>query len=332
MRVVTVTPAGRKPYLEILAHYLLQNRAHIAEHHFWVNTTTASDIAYLESLATAHPDFFKLVRRPVFDNTQIHLSIWHYFQDYVLDDTIYIRLDDDICYIAPNAIPNIVAFRTAHRAPFLILGNIVNNAICSYYQQQRGKLPLQWGLVGNTCMDRVGWMDRRFAQRLHAKFLDDLYAQDVASWKMPSQSLGDYRRFSINAICWFGHDMRQVSELTIPNLDTQRVKHPLTGAEMYDEEAMLTEYLPAKMQRANLLCGDAVFGHFAYYPQRHYLETATPFLQEYRALCFPETRDSVSARKLKRALKPFNILTSPYTRAYIGKRLRKRQQPNDFAI
>lgn len=329
MRIVTVTPAGRKPYLEILAYYLLENRKNIFEHHFWVNTATASDIAYIQALAATQPDFFKLVSRSVYNNDRQCDSIWQYFQDYTADDTVYIRLDDDICYIAPGAIPTLAAYRAAHREPFLILGNIVNNAICSYYQQQRGLLPEQWGRVGNVCLDPVGWESKRFAQRLHKLFLDDLREGRGARWNMPSQTLTDYRRFSINVICWLGHDMRQVEELGIPNLFVQRLAHPITGAEIYDEESMLTEYLPAKMGRPNIICGDAVFGHFAYYPQRRYLETVTPFLDEYRALCFPARRDPALLRHIKRAFKPLNAVRSPYTREFLRKRLKPRLRRSD---
>ena len=44
MKVISVTPAGRKIYLEILVPYLLKNRAYIAEHHFWLNTENREDI------------------------------------------------------------------------------------------------------------------------------------------------------------------------------------------------------------------------------------------------------------------------------------------------
>jgi len=324
-KIVTVTPAGRKRYLEILTPYLLQNRAHIAEHHFWVNTTDAADIAYIESLAASQPDFFKLKRRAVFDNDRQCDSIWQYFQDYTDADTIYIRLDDDICYIAPDAIPTLAAFRAAHREPFLIYGNIVNNAICSYYQQQRGFLPRAWGRVGNECMDAVGWNSKRFAQRLHEKFLADIRQGTMARWKFPPQTLDDYRRFSINVICWYGHDLRDVPELSIVNLYVQRLTHPTRGTEVYDEESMLSEYLPAKFQRPNRICGDALFGHFAFYPQRRYLETMTTLRDEYRQLVYPQSGLAFEMRRrLQRAVKPLNALLSPYAWAWARRRVKDR--------
>ena len=286
-KVITVTPAGRRSYIEILVPYLLANRAHIDEHHFWVNTKSGGDIAYLQSLAQQHPDFFKLKRRPVHDRWRPCDSIWHYFQDYVEDETVYIRFDDDICYIAPEAIPRLVACRVAEREPFLIFGNIVNNSICSYIQQRRGLLPRSWGKVKKICKDRVGWARGRFAARVHRLFLEDIRSGNVARWEFPRELLPDYDRFSINVICWFGHDLKGLPELSIPNLYTENVTHPLTGEEIDDEESTLTEYFPAKFARPCLICGDAVFGHFAYFTQRPYLEFFTNILDDYYNVVHP---------------------------------------------
>lgn len=324
-KVVTVTPAGRKPYLEILAAYLLQNRAYIREHHFWVNTNRQEDIAYLEALAQHYPDFFKLNRRAFYDEARPNNSIWQYFQDYTDDETIYIRLDDDICYIAPDAIPTLAAYRAAHPEPFLVLGNIVNNAICSYYQQQRGLLPYSWGTVERVCMSRVGWDSKLFAQRLHTLFLQDIRRGNTARWKFPPQPLDDYCRFSINVICWAGRDMAQVPERFIQNLYVAPLTHPLNGGEIANEEVALTEYLPAQLGRPNVICGDALFGHFAYYPQRAYLEGLTTLLDDYHDLADPEFAHTHRLeRRVERVVKPLRIVRSPRAWKFLRRITRER--------
>ena len=59
-RVVSVTPYGRHRYVEILARYLLSLRPLIDEHHFWVNTDDADDLAFVEGLAAAVSDLASL--------------------------------------------------------------------------------------------------------------------------------------------------------------------------------------------------------------------------------------------------------------------------------
>ena len=146
-KVVSVTPAGRRRYLEILVPYLLANRQYLTEHHFWLNTRNQDDIAYIHQLARQYPDFFKVTSREVFDNVHPGHCIWQYWQDCVDPDTIYIRLDDDICFVGKDAIPKLIAFRLNHPEPFLIFGNVVNNALCSHIHQSMGVIPRQWGIV-----------------------------------------------------------------------------------------------------------------------------------------------------------------------------------------
>lgn len=324
-RVITVTPAGRKPYLEILAAHLLKQREHIDEHHFWVNTRNQEDIEYLEELAGQYPDFFQLKRRAFYEVTRPNNSIWQYFQDCLDDDTIYIRLDDDICYIEPDAIETLAKFRADQREPFLILGNIVNNAICSYYQQQRGLIPQQWGRVERVCMSRVGWDSKRFAQRLHTLFLEDIRKGKTQRWKFSPQPLDDYCRFSINAICWFGEDMKRVPELAIQDLYRNRLLHYDGNYQISNEEEMLTMYLPAKFGRPNVICGDALFGHFAFYPQRAYLEGVTTLLDDYRDLIDPEfARTHKLQRQMERVVKPLTIVRSERAWKFLRRKAKAR--------
>ena len=72
-------------------------------------------------------------------------SIWCYLRECTTPDTIYARFDDDICYVADDAIANWRRFREANVVPFLVLGNIVNNAACSHSHQQAGLIPTSWG-------------------------------------------------------------------------------------------------------------------------------------------------------------------------------------------
>src|SRR4030042_5436834 len=181
-KAISVTPAGRKQYLEILVPYLLRNREHITEHYFWLNTTNQNDSAYIMALAQQHPDFFKIKRREVLSEQRLSEGVWQYYQDYVDDDTIYVKLDDDICFGASDAIPNLIDYRIHHPEPFLIYGNIVNNAICTYIHQTKGLIPDQWRKAGYACMDPAGWGSGRFAKLVHTCFLKDVQRGLIDQW------------------------------------------------------------------------------------------------------------------------------------------------------
>jgi hypothetical protein len=140
-------------------------------------------------------------------------------------------------------------------------------------------------------------------------------------------------------ICWFGHDLKGLAELSIPNLYTDRLTHPLNGKKLDDEESALSEYLPAKLKRPCLICGDAVFAHFAYFTQRPYLEFFTTILDQYRDVVSPgrkaaaangERRDSfanwVRVLSSRRSRNQLWRARWPEIAAWRDKTLKRREQ------
>jgi hypothetical protein len=270
VKYVTVTPAGRRRYLDILASYLLRNRDVIDEHHWWLNTRVPEDVAYVHRLADRYPDFFRVVVKPMNHHLTLGGSIWAYLRECTDPDTIYTRFDDDICYMADDAIPNMRRFREENTEPFLVLGNIVNNAVCTHFFQRAGVVPTSWGVVGNECLDNFGWRSKSFARRLHRLFLKDLENGRQAKWQNVPMEIDGTSRFSINAISWYGRDLQGTAELDVDDID---------------EEPFLTAELPARLGRPNVVCAGALFGHYAFYTQRKYLErTSKDILARYRQI------------------------------------------------
>jgi hypothetical protein len=249
---------------------LLRHRGLISEHRWWLNTRVPEDVAYIYRLADRYPDFFRIEAKPVGATDRVGYAIWQYMTECVEADTVYLRLDDDICYIADDAIGQMYEFRRQHPEPFLVLGNIVNNAVCGHFQQKAGLLSAGWGAVAANCLDPLGWGSGPFARRVHRQFLKDLGQQREEWWRRVEFGFDGLSRFSINAICWFGKDFQGIGDLA--------------GASV-DEEPTLTETLPRKLGRPNVICPRALFGHYAFYTQRPYLERTSPdILARYKRL------------------------------------------------
>ena len=267
-----------------LVPYLLKNRNVIDEHHFWLNTNNPEDICFIESLQREYPAFFKINRKETFNKHSLFDSIWQYWVDYTDEDTIYIRFDDDICFIAPGAVEELIRFRMSHPEPLLVFGNIINNAICSHLLQKKGVIPDGWGKVSYDCMDRNGWKNPRFAELVHRKFLSDFRKGRLDDWKTEDWTIEDCRRFSINVISWFGKDLKPVDEVRIRDLKNSGVINNFTGEPVEGEEPFISQVLPGRFSRPCMICGKAVFAHFAFYTQRPYLEGATNLLECYRLI------------------------------------------------
>lgn len=265
--MVTVTPAGRKRYIKILARHLLKNKNIIDEHQFWINTTNKDDIEYIRGLCAKHSGFFKMVVKELDQKDSMEVGIWKFMSTCIDQNTVYLRLDDDIVWIDKNAINNIYEYRLSNREPFLILGNIVNNAVCSHFYQKSRIVPTGWGEVQNRCTDHYGWRSGEFAVNLHELFLKMYQENRIDELKNVDFSHHNSKeRFSINAICWFGKDMAKIPEIN----------------SLVCEEHFLTEIAPIKHNLHHEICPNALFVHYAYHTQRDYIDKHAPhILEEY---------------------------------------------------
>jgi hypothetical protein len=267
VQVRTVTPAGRARYVAILHQYLLRNRHIIDKHIWWRNTDHEPDVRYLRQLVDEFPDFYEIQeqKEPWYKDT---FNIHRFYPDCACDpDTVYIRFDDDICWMADDAIEKLVACRLAHPKPFLVFGNIVNNAICNCIHQQIGAipadLPLTWKATCPFSWEN-GWAGFLFHEFFFKHCMDKTL--DRYKFGIPN-TLISYERFSISVASWLGKDFAKFG-----------------GEVGGDEEWWLSEVKPAELKRPCMICGDALFVHFAFHTQRPYLEQRSTCLAAYEVL------------------------------------------------
>jgi hypothetical protein len=267
-RVVVVTPAGRRQYLELLVPQVLRYmRAGVVdEYHLWANTTNADDLAYMEALERKHAGRIRLLRPEIpMDGS---LSIHHFFRRARDTGTLYVRFDDDIILLdSLRAFRSFLDFRLANRGHFLVYGNILNNAVCAHILQRQGKLSLAYGRAGYECMDAVGWRSPDFAKGLHGKVLARLATDgSLAAFRYSDQWLLHYHeRVSINCLAWVGDDFDR-----------------LCGGEVgRDEEQELSVEMPKRLGLHNAIYGGFCVVHYAFYTQRQGLD-ADNFLDKYR--------------------------------------------------
>lgn len=275
-RVVSVTPYGRHRYVEILARHLLKLRPLIDEHHFWVNTDDADDLAFVQDLAASYPDFFKLVHDSSrFSKKQCVPRICWFWQKCDEPDTLYLKFDDDLVWIADGAVERLLEFRLAHPEYLCVFPNTVNNSLCSHLHQKLGLLP-ETPAIEYECLGNVSWARWQTARDCHETFFQLHAAGELGRYRFDDWVLKDYERFSINAMCWLGSDLAEVAK---------RFES--------DDEAWVTEIAPREAQRPCCIVGDALVAHFAYGPQRAGLELACDALAGYKALSPKEHHDEI---------------------------------------
>lgn len=284
-KVVSVTPYGRHRYVEILVRHLLGLRHLIDEHHFWINTDDAEDLAFVENLARAYPDFFRLV----YDSSRYSKKncvprICHFWQKCDEDDTLYLKLDDDLVWMADGAIERLLEFRLDNPQYLAVFPNTVNNSLCSHLHQRMGLLP-DSPVIEYECLGEVSWRRWQTAQTCHETFFRLHAGDELSRYRFSTWQLRACERFSINAMCWLGSDLAE-------------------GARRFegDDEQWVTEILPRQTHRHCCIVGDALVAHFAYGPQRAGLEANCEALAAYKAIA-PQAHSAEIDRLLPRPAK-----------------------------
>ncbi len=257
-KVVVVTPAGRRQSLKILAKYILPNSM-VDEWHLWLNTKNNNDKGYIESLS--HPKI-KIIQKP---GTNGHWnSIHKFFPDCIEENTVYVRMDDDIVWMEYYSLQKLIEFRIKNPEFFLVYGNIVNNSVCDYIHQNYQKVIETSEFLGFDWSDHNGIICPNVAIKKHMNLLEHIYNNTIEKyyfhnhWTMPLNS-----RFSINVISWLGERFAEFG-----------------GKVGADEEQWLSVTKPTELNRLNIICGTTLFSHYSFNLQRYRLNQ-TNILQLY---------------------------------------------------
>ncbi len=262
-KIISVTPSGRKDHLIILAKYLLDNSNVIDEHHFWVNTTQDEDIECIESLCKSHPNFFKAIY--LNEEPDGIFTIHKFFKNCCENDTIYIRFDDDICWIDNNAVSNLITARINNPNAFLVYANTINHPFCSKIHQELGLMSFDKGRASGDGLCDIGWRSGEFGEHVHRVFLEHVKNGNHNEFYFPDVEI-PYdcgNRVAINCICWFGEDMADFD-----------------GEVGEKEEDWLSIYKPKELKRGLLISGNSLVAHYAYFPQRSHIDD-TDVLSQY---------------------------------------------------
>jgi hypothetical protein len=291
-RAIAWTPYGRKETVSILVQYLRREHERGLIDEWWLCLNTdpdqAEDLAYAYELARSH-DWIKLKDRlPHQQRRHPKQRNTGYFYEYMTDrDTVFLRIDDDIVYLHPDALERLAVHRLEAAGGVASFPVMWNNSIISWYAQQAGVIPAAgtesiyrgsyiWPQVGGPyCMDAVGWADGRFAVALHRLLLDK-----VAEGRAEDLFLYQDYQLPLNM---------QFSVSVFASLGSMYADLPEPGVLVpYEEEHWHTVAQPAAVGQPNSIVGDALVSHLTFFPQKP-IVMATDILERYRALATKET-------------------------------------------
>lgn len=258
-KIVVNTAAGRRRYMQYLVPPILHSDI-VDRYDIWVNTNNGADIEFFKRLATDYPKV-NLVWQPdgIVDGIK---SINAFYKCCCDEDTIYMKLDDDVVWFEPELFDKMVKFRVDNPDYFLVSPLVINNALSTYLLQVHDKIKLD-RYYESRCAEATLWQSGYFATALHEWFMQKYLKTSSYSNLYVGAQPWAMTRFSINCILWFGRDMKQFGGI-VPG----------------DDEEFLSCIKPTQLGKANCINGDTLISHFAFGPQREILDKCT-ILEKY---------------------------------------------------
>jgi hypothetical protein len=262
-KIIAVTPAGRKKYMEILSKYILKDIS-IDEWHLWDNCRDTNDRNYINSLAKQH-EKIKIVQEEGVDGS--NRSISKFYKHTRDADVFYIRIDDDIVYLPDNFGLLLYSKAVEEKEKYSWWSPVViNNAICTYLLYAKNIIDTNANLTAQAT-SAIGWGSPVFAAMLHHLFLKSYDSTNLEKWKINDKFELFLQRFSVNTIGFFGDYSKELGDKFCP-VDV-------------DEEEYISAKLPILTGKPGRLIGDILVAHFSFYTQETFLLKKTDILQNY---------------------------------------------------
>ena len=277
-KVVICVPSGRYRYLRVLLPYLLADRHAdvIDEIRLWVNTDVPTDLEYFIRMEQKFPKVKRMLKtgqlaKQAYDARRGHYqyndSIYRFYADCIEPNTLYCKIDDDICFIHDDFFKNMLR-ATVDREPwnYACVGNVFNIPYTTKLLQDRGTLgdALGHSPEGNPRCP-VACTNGEFAAYIHKQFLDMIDNSEVENVYFQSHFIQGRQR--IGTMAWTGESFRQFGGRVGPR-----------------DEVELTTRIPETLLKPLYIVGSAVVAHFAFSHQRAVLEDQTNILGRYLQL------------------------------------------------
>lgn len=258
--IIVNTAAGRRRYLQYLIPLVISNNV-IDRYDLWVNTTDKVDIAFLERMATLFPKI-NLIWQPdgIINGVQSINAFYKYCCD---ENTIYIKLDDDIIWLEPNFFDELIDFRINNPDYFLVSPLVINNDISTYILQANNLIKFNNYFEAKSY--NLKWYNGYFAKELHDWFFSKYLIQNKYKHLHCGHFDISLNRYAINAVSWFGQDFKLFN-----------------GEVIGDDEEFLTVIYPTQKQKRHCFDCNIIAVHFSFSMQREILDQ-TDILSKYKS-------------------------------------------------
>lgn len=282
MKKIITTPAGRKNNLEILYLLLKKRKNEFDTWNIWVNTKNNDDLVYMQSLAEKEDwIFLEYSDEPFIDGPESWLithRIYNFMNKKCKDkESMYLRLDDDICFIEKGAITKVFDAREKNKTSILVYGTVINNAVIQYHHQKNGILsdlekvevkdyfcpPEKDNAFSSDGVEM--WQAGQFTLDLHRRFIEKFYKKELEYFYIENFFNKENYKISVNVVAIRG-DLNYLLD--------ENPGH---------EEYYFAVTKPKELGISNEVVGNALFCHYSFNIQKDFMDK-TEILDEYRKI------------------------------------------------
>jgi hypothetical protein len=305
-KVIACSPVGRKESMKCLFNSMLKHKNIVDEYHLWVNTTVEEDINFINDFYEKNKDFVHLKYGcETLDPNQMGRAdnVKRFYNYCVEPDTFYFKIDDDIIFIENGTFEKLIDYKIENPETFLTYPVIMNNYWCTHFLRYFDAIDVPecpicsdiWYKLFDQVKDSMRTTDQTMSDNLEEPkprdFIPENHFFSPLYWKDPEfayqilketynciieNKLNDldipnivlnYEPVSIQFIMWAGEDFAKF------NGDVKSV----------GDEPWLSMFYPMKFDLKNSVVGNTRVVHYAYWPQRDYLNT-TDILSSYEKI------------------------------------------------
>lgn len=245
-KVIVCIPSGRRRCLSMLLD-CLEKESCIDEIHLWENTNDEQDLEFISKYesSTYKAKVIRIEERVGHDICGRVSSFYYHYAEGFDDDTVFLKIDDDVVWIEEGAIESIVKFTINNPKYLVVFMNTINCPLVDHLHQRFGIYPDETITMPWDCCS-IAWHDAGLAQLKHMTLIENINNKYIDVYKFNRfECRAD--RVSINLICWNHNSFNYL--------------------DIHDDEHDLGVRIPAENNKLNCIFGEKLAAHLSFSPQ-----------------------------------------------------------------
>ncbi len=267
--VKLIVAYGRERYFECLLPYILRELDQFTEVIIWKNTKNVADLKFLDGLLDelkkkggldekfnpVHP------KNPNGKRSGVY-PLYSLCND---DNTLYIKMDDDIVWVAENGFAELIKFAKANVHRYcLVSANVVNSGpLDAVHQGNEASAIDPVEIKGSdpykTLMTLAG------VKHVHTSLQKAIEKKDISKY-LADHTYINNERWSINCIAFFGNLFNKNDHVRL----------------LHDDEYYISRKLATVKNKKTAVAGKALMAHYAFSEQRRGKKVGVPGINRRR--------------------------------------------------